>query len=500
MSIPARTEWAESYIRRSPTFPPLDRNWQADVAIAGGGITGLSLARRLAAEGASVVVLERGRIGSGTSGATTAHITAALDIDYATLVSRFGEEAARLVVESVNQAIERIETTAGSLGSDCAFERVPGYRYLADGGDPAALEREAEIGRRLGVDVRLISEAKLPSAWRAALLFERQAQFHPLAYLDGLAMDIVAAGGVIFEHTAVTEASDDGFQIAGGHRVAARHVVHASHTPVGLVASIQTRLAAMTSYVLAAQLESEIPRALYWDCEEPYHYVRTLGDGTRILAGGEDHATGREPNTRGRHHELERWVRQHFPVRAIEQRWSHELFEPADGLPYIGALPGGGSQLVAAGFSGTGMTFGTMGADLLCDLIVRGGSPWKDVYSPGRLKPLAAGRQVAVENARIGWRFVADRLRSSDKAVSDLPNDTGRVARIDGKQVAVYRDLRGDLHFLSPRCTHLGCIVAWNDAEKTWDCPCHGGRFHPTGKVLYGPPVEDLGRGRSSED
>jgi Rieske Fe-S protein len=256
----------------------------------------------------------------------------------------------------------------------------------------------------------------------------------------------------------------------------------------------------MTSYVLAAQLESEIPRALYWDCEQPYHYLRTLGDGSRILAGGEDHATGREPNTKGRHHELERWVRQHFPVRAIEQRWSHELFEPADGLPYIGALPGGGSQLVAAGFSGTGMTFGTMAADLLCDLIVRGGSPWKDVYSPGRLKPLAAGKQVAVENARIGWRFVADRLRSSEKAVSDLPNDTGRVARIDGKQVAVYRDLRGDLHFLSPRCTHLGCIVAWNDAEKTWDCPCHGGRFHPTGKVLYGPPVEDLGRGRSSED
>jgi glycine/D-amino acid oxidase-like deaminating enzyme/nitrite reductase/ring-hydroxylating ferredoxin subunit len=501
MSVPSRTEWLESHTRRSPTFPPLDRDWQADVAIAGGGITGLTLARLLAAEGLNVVLLERGRIGSGTTGATTAHITAALDIDYQTLVSRFGEAAARLVTESVNDAIDRIETTAGSLGSGCGFTRVPGYRYIDDDSDDlSALEREAELGRRLGVDVRLVDERQLPSAWRGALRFERQAQFHPLAYLDGLATDVVAAGGVIFEHTAVIDAYDGGFDIAGGHRVAARHVVHATHTPIGLVATIQTRLAAITSYVLAAQLETPIPAALYWDCAQPYHYVRTLGDGTRILAGGEDHATGREIDTKARHQALERWVRKHYPVRAIEQRWSHELFEPADGLPYVGALAGGGHQLVAAGFSGTGMTFGTMAAGLLFDLIVRGSSPWKDIYSPSRLKPMAAGRAVAVENARIGWRFVADRLRSGAGAdAEDLPNDSGRVARIDGKQVAVYRDLRGDLHYLSARCTHLGCIVAWNDSEKTWDCPCHGGRFHPTGKVLYGPPVDDLRRDRRSD-
>ena len=497
MSVPARTEWLESHTRRSPTFPPLDRDWQADVAIAGGGITGLTLARLLAAEGLNVVVLERGRIGSGTTGATTAHITAALDIDYATLVSRFGEAAARLVTDSVSESIERIEKTAAALGPDCGFARVPGYRYIDDGGDLAALEREAEIGRRLGVDVHLMAERLLPPAWRGALCFDRQAQFHPLAYLDGLATDVVTAGGVIFEHTPVIDAYDGCFHVAGGHRVGARHVVHATHTPIGLVPTVQTRLAAVTSYVLAARLETPLPPALYWDCAQPYHYVRTLGDGTRILAGGEDQPTGREADTKARHHALEQWVRRHYPVRAIQQRWSHELFEPADGLPYVGALAGS-SQLVAAGFSGTGMTFGTMAAGLLFDLIVRGSSPWKDVYSPSRLKPLSSGRAV-VENARIGWRFVADRLRTRESP-DELANDSGLVTLIDGKQVAVYRDLRGDLHYLSPRCTHLGCIVAWNDSEKTWDCPCHGGRFHPTGKVLYGPPVDDLRRDRRSDD
>jgi Rieske Fe-S protein len=179
-------------------------------------------------------------------------------------------------------------------------------------------------------------------------------------------------------------------------------------------------------------------------------------------------------------------------VRALEARWSHELFEPADGLPYVGALPGSRSHFVAAGFSGTGMTFGTVAALTLHDLVTQGSSPWESLYAPSRVKALASALPIAEENLRVGWRFVADRLRRGGGVASDLACDQGRVERVDGEQLAVYRDLRGDVHFLSPRCTHMGCIVAWNDAEKTWDCPCHGGRFHRTGKVLYGPPTADL--------
>jgi Rieske Fe-S protein len=329
---------------------------------------------------------------------------------------------------------------------------------------------------------------------KRALRFARQAQFRPLPYLDGLAGLLVAAGGEIYEQSPVASVGGARVELRDGPAVKARYVVDATHTPVGVVASLQTRLAAMTSYVLAARVDSAVPQGLYWDCADPYHYVRAADEGGElVLIGGEDHPTGREPRPSRRYEALERWARGRFPVRAIEARWSHELFEPADGLPYIGPLPGDRSRLVATGFSGTGMTFGTVAALALAEWIVNGSSPWESLYSPSRLGPVSALPHALEENLRIGWRFVADRLRGRG-TVEDVPRGGGRVVREGREQVAVHRDLQGHLHRLSARCTHLGCIVSWNDTEKSWDCPCHGGRFHATGEVLYGPPVADLER------
>jgi nitrite reductase/ring-hydroxylating ferredoxin subunit len=302
---------------------------------------------------------------------------------------------------------------------------------------------------------------------------------------------VLAAGGTIHENSPVVEVGDDAVQVAHGPCVRAGAVVDATHTPVGLVASIQTRITAFTSYVIAARLDRPAEAALFWDTEDPYHYVRNQGaDG--LLVGGEDHRTGREEEPAARLARLEEWTRKRFPVRSIEARWSHELFEPADGVPYIGALPGSPSRFVAAGFSGTGMTYGTVAARLLCDLLTDGASPLEAVYSPRRVKPLAAARPMAEENLRVGWRFVVDRVAGLAARPAPLEPDSGRIERVGGRPRAVYRDVRGDLHVLSARCTHLRCLVAWNDLEKTWDCPCHGGRFHATGKPLYGPPTRGL--------
>jgi glycine/D-amino acid oxidase-like deaminating enzyme/nitrite reductase/ring-hydroxylating ferredoxin subunit len=407
-------------------------------------------------------------------------------------VARFGEEGARAVIASVWEAIDEIERRAAQSDGGCGFLRLPGFRFAEDPERAESFASEAELARSLGLDAHCVEDVPLPFACAQAIRFERQAQLDPLPYLVALARQVVAKGGRIFEQTAVTEVADDGVGTAAGPRVAAKHVVEATHTPIGLAATIQTRVTAFTSYVLAARLDGAVGRALYWDCADPYHYVRTVGDESCILVGGEDHRTGRERDPAARLDALEAWTRARFPVRSVEARWSHELFEPADGLPYVGLLPGARSRLVASGFAGTGMTFGTVAARVLCDLVTRGASPWEALYSPSRLKPLASGLPVAEENLRIGWRFVADRLRRRSARVRDLAPDAGCVERIDGRQVAVYRDPGGALHFLSPRCTHLGCIVAWNDLEKTWDCPCHGGRFDPTGKVLYGPPTADL--------
>jgi glycine/D-amino acid oxidase-like deaminating enzyme/nitrite reductase/ring-hydroxylating ferredoxin subunit len=484
---PSDSPWAEG--AELPHAPTLEADFEADVAILGGGITGLTLAVLLAESGRRTVVLERARLGSGTTGRTTAHLTAALDVDFRTLVARFGEERAHAVVASVLRSIDEIERRCAG---GCGFRRLPGFRFAESARDAESLEEEAAFARRLGLDAEVVKDAPLPFASAGALRLGAQAAFHPLAYLGVLADAAQRAGARIFEESPVVEVRDDGVSLAHGPRVTAAHVVDATHTPVGLVPSIQTRVTAFTSYVVAARLEQPLAAALFWDCDQPYHYVRPFdAEGKRILVGGEDHRTGSEADPHARFAALEAWTRRRFPVADVEERWSHELFEPADGLPYIGALPGSRTRLVAAGYSGTGMTFGTVAALALHERITAGESALERLYTPSRLAPLASAAPVVEETVRIGWRFVADRLRRGGE-LDELGHDEGRVLRVDGEQLAVYRDVRGDLHYLSPRCTHMGCIVAWNDAEKTWDCPCHGGRFHRTGKVFYGPPTADL--------
>ena len=475
--------------------PALGADLTVDVAIAGAGLTGLTLALLLARAGLKVAVLERKRVGSGTTGSTTAHLTTALDVSYDALCGRIGDAGASTVAHSVRGALDQIEALALSFAAPCAFERVPGFRFAEKQSELGALEAEADSARRLGLDVDLERNASLPFGNEGALRFERQAQLEPVLYLDGLAQALLAAGGQLYEHSPVTEIGEGRVEVRGGPCVGARFVIDATHTPIGLVASLQTRLAAMTSYVIAARLERPLPSGLYWDCADPYHYVRTLAAGSDIaIVGGEDHPTGREDDPGARQRALEHWTRARLPVQAVVARWSHELFEPSDGLPYIGAVPGDSTRLVAAGFSGTGWAFGTVAARLLCDLIVHGRSEWEEVYSPRRLSLRAAPRVVS-EQLHIARHFIADRIGSArGSSEGTLAPGSGRIERAGGRQVAVYRDAGGTAHRLSPRCTHLGCIVHWNDLEKTWDCPCHGGRFEPTGEVLYGPPTADLAR------
>lgn len=342
---PTDSPWAETPL---PGFAPLGHDTDAEVVIVGGGITGLTLAARCAESGRQVVLLERNRLGSGTTGRTTAHLTAALDVEYKTLVARFGEEHAQRVIASVLSSIDEIERRAGGR---CGFRRMPGFRFSESERDVSRLQEEAALARQLGLEADFVTEVPLPFACAGALRLGAQAAVQPLAYLGVLVDAIRRGNGRIFEHSPVIEATDDGVALAHGPRVAAARVVDATHTPVGLVPSIQTRVAAWTSYVVAARLEQPLPPALFWDCEDPYHYVRPFdAAGTVILAGGEDHRTGSEVDPHTRFAALEAWTRRRFPVLGIEARWSHELFEPADGLPYVGALPGSRARLVATGF------------------------------------------------------------------------------------------------------------------------------------------------------
>lgn len=469
-----------------------------DVLIVGAGITGLTAGLRLQEAGKRCLIVEAHEVGFGTSGGTTAHINTLLDTPYHVVEKDFGAEQAKLFADAARVAGETISRNVSVYGIDCDFSHQAGYLFAQNEQEEEELQKIYDASRRAGVDVVPAERIPVSFSFRRAITFRKQAQIHPLKYLDALARAFRAAGGILLTGTRVTESGseNDTHQVettAGMFQ--AEHLLYATHIPPG-VNILHFRCAPYRSYVLGARLaDGAYPDGLAYDMQEPYHYFRTCEiDGQPyLLVGGEDHKTGHgKPDQAFR--DLEAYLRKHFEVQSVDYRWSAQFFEPADGLPYIGLLRGAADRTyVATGYSGNGMVHGSFAGVLLSDLILGKKSPFEKLFSPSRIKPIAAFANFVKENADVIYRFVADRV-DTDKLVElvDLVPDTGAVVRLEDKLVAVHKSSTGKLRVLNPRCTHAGCIVAWNNAEKSWDCPCHGGRYDPAGKVLTGPPRKDL--------
>lgn len=473
-----------------------DQVW--DVIVVGGGITGLTTALRLQEAGKRCIVVEAYQIGFGTTGGTTAHINTMLDTPYHTIESDFGASGAKLVADAARAGRDIVARNVSAYQIGCDFEYKDGILFAQTEQEEAELQKIFAASQRAGVEVLPAEAIPVPLDFRMAINYRTQAQIHPLNYLQGLAQAFTAAGGIILQHTPVSDSKRQQgvheVETVGG-TIRGHQLVYATHIPPG-VNVLHFRCAPYRSYVLGAQLATDLyPNNLAYDMQEPYHYFRTHQlDGKRYLIfGGADHKTGHgDPDAAFR--ELEAYLHKHFDVASIDYRWSAQYFEPADGLPYIGELPGSEEQTyVATGFSGNGILFGSFSALLLTDLILGNESPYEKLFSPLRIKPIAGFTNFIKENADVVYRFVADRLNVDKlEALVELAPETGAVVSYEDKKVALYKSSEGKISALSPVCTHAGCIVAWNNAEKSWDCPCHGGRYDVAGKVLTGPPRKDL--------
>ncbi|MFP5288017.1 MAG: FAD-dependent oxidoreductase [Thermoanaerobaculia bacterium] len=475
-----------------PRHAPLEGEERVDVAVVGAGITGLTAARLLVAAGKRVAVLEQSRIGSGTTGGTTAHVTQVPDRRYAELVSKFGRDGVRQVVESTRAAMERIASFVEEDAISCDFARIPAYLYTESEDEIFRLQEEVDAAREVGMPAVFVREVPLPFPTAGAVRFDNQARFHPLAYLSGLAGKIVERGGRIYEETRVVKVDGDGPLRVETERgtVTADTVLFATHTPAGF-SLLHAELEPLRSYVLGVRLRNqEPPDGLFFDTADPYNYTRRQEDV--LIVGGKDHKTGHgDPDESYR--ALEEYVRQRWSVESIDYRWSAQFYEPPDGLPLIGQALTSSRVFVATGYSGTGMIFGTVGGMLLSDLALEREREWAEVYRTSRVKPLAGGPTIAKLNLEVAADFVKDRLTTHRiEDVSEVPAGEGQVVRLGGEKVAVYREETGKVHAVSPVCTHAGCLVHWNPSEKSWDCPCHGSRFSPDGEVLEGPAVKGL--------
>lgn len=485
-----------------PRFPALDRDLTVDVAVIGGGITGVTTAFLLKQAGLSVALLERYRCGDSETGHTTAHLTIVTDKRIHEIAAQFGEDVAHAVLDAGGAAIDEIERNVKEQEIACDFARVPGYLHAPwddeENREHSRLRRDHELAERFGCSTTLLET--VPLANRFGVRFPNQALFHPLKYLAELTRRAAGGGCRIFEDTNVDSVDQGSTLHCSGGRVTCRYLVLATHVPLQGKTSLlpalglQTRLAAYSSYVVGARLRDPIASpGLWWDTSDPYYYLRleSRGDAHTAVFGGEDHKTGQLDDTSKPFHALAERLKRIAPGAAINYRWSGQVVETNDGLPLIGETSE--RQFVATGFAGNGMTFGTLSGLMIRDAVIGRSNPWKDVFEPSRIQLRGGTWRYLTENSDYPRYYAQDRLMPADvDSLADVPAGSGRIVTLSGEKVAAYRDPHGNLTCVSPICTHMGCIVHWNRAERTWDCPCHGARYSPDGKVIAGPAESPL--------
>ena len=478
-----------------PAFPRLEGDQNVDVAIIGGGIVGVTTARLLKDRGVKVALVEARRVGRQVTGKSTAKMSSQHGILYQTLERKFGEDKARLYAEAQEAGIREIERLAGAHGIEADIEPQPAYVYTNDESYVSQIEKEVEVAKRLGLPASLTRETGLPFDVLQAMRWDDQAQFHPTKYVAGLAATLPGDGCHVFENSRAIDYDTDRIVTETG-TVRARHVVMATHLPLGQVGMYYATSAPMAEPVIAAPI-GRVPPGMYKNAEQPGHSIRThrRADG-RVYGSvaGSHYMPGTTEDEQKYIADIERWLTEHFDAGPIEYRWINEDYSAMDSAPFIGwSSSGRDGYLVATGFAAWGISNGTAAGMIIADLATGKENEWTAMFDATRVKPVAGAGEFIKENASVAAHLVGGYLAPKPKSYDALAPGEAAVMKIDGDNGAAFKDEQGRIHAVSAVCTHMGCLVGWNSTDRTWDCPCHGSRFELSGEVIHGPATAPLG-------
>ena len=478
-------------------FDTLTTDMDVDVAIIGGGITGVTTAALCAEAGLRVAVLEAYRIGRGTTARSTGNLYATIDNQLYALANKWDARTALEVAQSRRSAIDLIASLVQQHGIACDYREADWHLFAPEDDHEAidAIEREQAALRQAGFAADFIDTLPIGMQARRAIVLPAQAQLNPLAYTAGLATAVRSTKCQFFEHCAALEIDDNIIKMRNAI-VRARHIVMATHTPKGFH-PIQTELGPYSEYGIAAPVDTPLPAGIFWSLGQTKHSLRGFSYNGQhyVMAIGSKHKTGQAEDTQACYGALEDFLRAHFNINTIAHRWTAQHFRPADGLPYIGRVRGQDNVYVASGYATDGLVYGTLAATLLCDEITGKENRCAELYSARRFAPLKSAGDFIKENTNVAAQMAKDLLTNlPETALENIQPGEGRLIEYDGQKAAACRDAQGQLRLLSPFCTHMKCIVHWNRAEATWDCPCHGSRFAADGSVLEGPALHPLQR------
>ncbi len=484
-------------------YPCLQNDTTTDVAIIGGGITGITAAYLLSKAGIKVIVLEALRVGGGTTGFSTGNLYCTVDETLQSIQSKYGTDKVKQVVQSRQGAINLIKSIVQEFDIDCELTDAPFYFFAEEESNIKKVEKEAEAARAAGLDVTLETDIGLPFKIAKAMKLGGQVQFNPMKYIKQLSEKIHRSLCDIYEGTKVTGYEKQGevyVLTTDRGKVTARHIIHATHTPKG-ISGIHTLLFPYREYAVAFDYSGIYKPGIFWGIDkENKHSIRHYknGDENYILVLGEKHKTGQQEHNLQSIEKLKEYAVEKFSVSEQRYQWGAQHYRSADGLATVGKADKDSEVYFATGFSTDGLTYGTMAAQILTDLITGKDNLYAETYSPNRHHPLQSAPRFIKENANVLVQYLKDLPGVAEaNAFKEIMPGEGKVVAKDGEKIAAYRDMHSELHLCSAVCTHMDCIVNWNEAEQSWDCPCHGSRFNYDGTVLEGPAIADLPKKRN---
>lgn len=485
--------WNESAYAHD--FPTFTGTRTVDVAVVGGGIVGVTTARLLKDRGMSVALLEARRLGRQATGRSTAKVTSQHGLLYHVLEQKFDERRARLYAEAQESGLALIRQLAAEYELDCDLEERAAYVYTREEGCLERIEKEAEVTQRLGLPARLSQELDLPFEIWTALRFDRQAQFHPTNYVVGLARSLPDEKCDVFENSRVLDWGKD-FIATDGGRVNAGSVVMATHLPLGQIGGYYARAFPQAEPIVVAEIGT-VPEGMYISAETPSRSLRTYRHDGKVygIAAGGSFKPGHSREERREIAGLTDWLQSNFAAGPPEYCWINEDYRSIDAAPFVGWSDRAGERyLVATGFGAWGITNGTAAAMIIADLAMNRENPWLEIFDAHRLKPFAGGARFVKESASVAAHLMGGYLSRKLKSYDDLGPEKAGILKVDGQEVAAFRESDGSLHAVSAKCSHMGCLLGWNESDRTWDCPCHGSRFSLQGEVIHGPATRALSR------